>query len=389
MERRPRAKRQALFLVHRNLRDALDLVFHRVFDGDDLVFVVLDFAQRGVERGGFAGAGGAGDQHHAVRLLDVAAELHQVVFGEAHHVERELGELLAHRFLVEHAQHGVFAVDGGHDGDAEIDQPALVAHAETAVLRHALFGDIQLAHHLDARNDGGLPVLGDGRHGVVQHAVDAVLDGHFLVARFDVNIAGAPLQRVEDGGVHQLDDRRDVAVGGGELVDGEGFVGVALFATTSSAKPSVTSSSTRCDCSVFLSSSAICESVATLTCSFLFSSRVSSSIRLRLRGSARAISSVPFCGLHGHEVVAEHQVHGDGAEQVVIDRRSRADPRTRSGSGAASACALARFLRAGSARVECCSIGCHWMSSNRVRQRKDRQIQRKSARRPRRCPSRS
>ena len=103
-------------------------------------------------------------------------------------------------------------MDGRHDGDAEIDQAVLVAHAETAVLRDAPLGDIELAHDLDARNDGGVPVLGDGRHGVVQHAVDAVLDGHFLVARFDVNIAGAPLERVEDGGVHQLDDRRDVGI---------------------------------------------------------------------------------------------------------------------------------------------------------------------------------
>ena len=78
MERKPARERQALLLVHRNLRDALDLVLHRVFDGDDLVFVVLDLAERGVERGGLAGAGGPGDQHHAVRLRDVAAELHQV-----------------------------------------------------------------------------------------------------------------------------------------------------------------------------------------------------------------------------------------------------------------------------------------------------------------------
>ena len=40
---------------------------------------------------------------------------------------------------------------------------------------------------------------------------------------------------------------------------------------------------------------------------------------LRLRGSARAISRVPFCALEGHEVVAEHEVDGDGAEEVVID----------------------------------------------------------------------
>src|SRR5208283_755039 len=120
-----------------------------------------------------------GDQHHAVRFGDIPAKLDQVAFGETYHVERELGELLAHRFLVEHAQYGVFTVDGGHDGHAEIDQAVLVAHTEAAVLGHPLFGDIEFAHHLDARNDGGLPILGDRRHGVVEHAVDAVLDSHF------------------------------------------------------------------------------------------------------------------------------------------------------------------------------------------------------------------
>ena len=70
-------------------------------------------------------------------------------------------------------------------------------------------------------------------------------------------------------------------------------------ATTSSVKPSVTSSRTRCDCSVFFSSSAICDSVATFTRSFLFSSRVSSSIRFRFRGSDIAMSSVPFTAFIG------------------------------------------------------------------------------------------
>ena len=88
MERRPRANVRPFLLVHRNLRDALDLIFDRIFDGDDLVFVVLDLTHPGVERGGFARTRRPRHQHHAVRLLDVAAELDQVGFREAHHVER-------------------------------------------------------------------------------------------------------------------------------------------------------------------------------------------------------------------------------------------------------------------------------------------------------------
>ncbi len=150
MERRSAGKGKALLLVDRNLRDAADLVFDRVFDGDDLVFVALDLVERGIERRGLAGAGGAGDQHHAVGLANIAAEAAQIVFAKSHHVEREFAELLAHRLFVEHAQHGIFAVNCGHDGDAEIDEAALVAHAKTSVLRYAALGDIQLAHDLDA-----------------------------------------------------------------------------------------------------------------------------------------------------------------------------------------------------------------------------------------------
>ena len=72
-------KGEALLFVDRDLGDAFHLVFDGVFDGDDLVFVVLDFAQRGVERSRFAGAGWARDQHHAVRFHDVAAEFDEVV----------------------------------------------------------------------------------------------------------------------------------------------------------------------------------------------------------------------------------------------------------------------------------------------------------------------
>jgi len=63
----------------------------------------------------------------------------------------------------------------------------------------------------------------------VEHAINAVFDRHFLVAALDVNIAGAPFEGVEDRGVDQLDDGRDVAIGGGELVDGESLVAIAVF----------------------------------------------------------------------------------------------------------------------------------------------------------------
>ena len=114
---------------------------------------------------------------------------------------------------------------GGHDGDAEVDEAALVADAEAAVLRDAALGDVELAHDLDAAENGGVMLAGDGRHGGLQHAVDAVLDDHRIVVGFDVNIGGAALESGEDGGVDQADDGADVFFAG-QLLDGDVFVGV-------------------------------------------------------------------------------------------------------------------------------------------------------------------
>src|SRR5579859_1416350 len=169
---------EAFFLIDRNLRNAVYLVFDRVFDRNDLVFVSLDLVQRGVERGGFAAARGPGDQHHSIGLQNVAPELAQVFFIEADDVQHQVAELFAHRFLVQHAEHGIFAVNGRHNGNAEVDQTSAVFHAETPVLRHAPLGNIELAHDLDTGDDGGVVLLGHRLHGGLKHAVNAVLHYH-------------------------------------------------------------------------------------------------------------------------------------------------------------------------------------------------------------------
>ena len=62
---------------------------------------------------------------------------------------------------------------------------------------------------------------------------------------------------------------------------------------TSSAKPSLASSSTRCDCSVFLRMSLICDRLATLVVMRRPSSRPISSIIINWLGSAMAITRRP------------------------------------------------------------------------------------------------
>jgi hypothetical protein len=76
----------------------------------------------------------------------------------------------------------------GHDRDAEVDVAALDAHAEAAVLRDALLGDVQLGHDLDAADDRRVVLLGDRLHGRLEHTVDAVLDHHLVVAGLDVDV---------------------------------------------------------------------------------------------------------------------------------------------------------------------------------------------------------
>ncbi len=145
-----------------------------------------------------------------------------------------------------------------HDGNAEVDQSALVADAEAAVLRDAALGDVELGHDLDARNDGGVMLLGNGLHGVLQHAVDAVLDHHIVVFRLDVDVAGAALERIENGGIDQPDDGAFVfRWSAARWKSSRRPTSSSLM--RSSVNPSVASSSTRCDDSLFFRMSLICE----------------------------------------------------------------------------------------------------------------------------------
>src|SRR5579864_5687155 len=206
----PAGKSQPFLLVDGNLRDSFDLVLNRILDGDDLVFVGLDLIQCRIESGGLAAARWPGDQHHPVRLQNVAAELAQIVFVKADYIQHQVAELLAHRLLVQNAQHGILAMNGGHDGDAEVDQAVVVLHTEAAVLGHTALGDVQLAHDLHARDDGGVVLLGHGLHGRLQHAVNAVFHHHGVAFRFDVNIAGPLLQCGKNRGIDQANNGADI-----------------------------------------------------------------------------------------------------------------------------------------------------------------------------------
>src|SRR5260370_41765402 len=146
-------KREALFLVHRNLGDAANLVLHRIFNRDDLVFVGLDFVQPSVQRSGFSAARGAGNQHHAIGLCDEHPEALDIVSAATHNIQHKIAQLLTHEFLVDHAQHSILAMNRGHNGNTKINGTPAVSHPKPPVLGNAALRDIEFTHDLDTGND--------------------------------------------------------------------------------------------------------------------------------------------------------------------------------------------------------------------------------------------
>ena len=192
---------EADFLFDRHLVDAGDLELDRVFDGDDVVNRVVEFVERGIERGGLAGAGRAGDENQAVRRVHGGFELLERV-----RVQAELVDAGGEIGFVQHAQHDLLAVHRGHDGNAQVVVLAADADAHAPVLRQAALGDVQAAHDLEARGQRQLHLLGRRRR-VHQHAVDAVAQPQRLLERLDVDVAGAVFDGLDQDEVGQFDDR--------------------------------------------------------------------------------------------------------------------------------------------------------------------------------------
>ncbi len=107
---------------------------------------------------------------------------------------RNWRKLLREGFLIQNAQHCIFAVDRRHDGHPKIDRTAAVSHPEAAVLRDAAFGDVQFRHHLDAGDEVGLELSRQRRHGLLKRAIDPELHHQGIVPALDVDIAGPPLE---------------------------------------------------------------------------------------------------------------------------------------------------------------------------------------------------
>ncbi len=108
---------------------------------------------------------------------------------------------------VEQTHDDAFAEQRRQRGNAEIDLAAENADLDAAVLRQAAFGDVELRHQLQARDDGGFQ-FARRLLLIEEHAIHAEADAEFLLERLDVNVAGALLDGLRDHGVDQPDDGR-------------------------------------------------------------------------------------------------------------------------------------------------------------------------------------
>jgi len=169
---------------------------------------------------------------------------------------------------------------------------ALVLHAEAPVLRHAALGNVQIAEHLDARDDRRVPFLGDGcmaccstpsiryftATSVSRASMWMSLARRSRAVKMIVSTSrttGSPWNRASSG-------------------PGNGFFALSSSLETCSVKASVACSSTRCDCSVRFSKSPIWRQWRPYRPAFS-QQHGSSSLRITMPGSATAITTCLLC----------------------------------------------------------------------------------------------
>ena len=150
---------------------------------------------------------GPGHEHRAVGRFDRRVE---ALSSSAACMPSD-SRLVDHDALVEDAQDGALAVDERQGDDADVHAAPVDGQREAPVLGHALLGDVEVGHDLDARDDAHRhPALDRGRR--AQHAVDAEQHARVALLGVDVDVRGALLDRLGDDRVDELDDRR-VGVG--------------------------------------------------------------------------------------------------------------------------------------------------------------------------------
>ncbi len=185
-----------------DLVDAVELVLDRVLDGQHLAIRRVQLDQRGIQRGGLAAAGRAGDQDDAVGPVERLA-----IGPQRLRLEAQRDEVERHAAAIEHAQHHGLAMHGRQGRDAQVDVLAAHRQADAAVLRQPALGDVEPGHDLEPRDDRRAQ-LGGRRLHVAQHAIDPVARAQALLGRLEVDVGSAQFGGLGDQAVDDAHHRR-------------------------------------------------------------------------------------------------------------------------------------------------------------------------------------
>jgi len=174
-----------------NLDDAVELIFHGVFRGDDLFGGVVDLVEGGIQSCGFAATRGAGNQQNAVGPLD---HLQKAIENVLRHAD--LMHADAHHVLVQQTHGHGLAVNHGQCRKTNVHVAPVHGQFHTPVLGAAGFRNIEVRHNLEARENADLPRLRRAGN-LAQHTVHAVTDAEYVAERFEVNITRALLDGLQ------------------------------------------------------------------------------------------------------------------------------------------------------------------------------------------------
>ena len=119
----------------------LDWILHR----EHVCRRGIDPRKHGVQRCGFAAAGRAGHQHDAMALTHQHGQCVERIRRHPEVLGRERAAL-----LVQKAQNDTLAVRCGQSRYAHVNRASTQTQHDTAILRQALFSDIEIGHDLDS-----------------------------------------------------------------------------------------------------------------------------------------------------------------------------------------------------------------------------------------------
>ncbi len=187
--------------------DAGEVIFDRIFGGDDLAIGPVELIQRGVERCGLARPGRTRHQKDSVGPFDDLLKRLVVFF-----LEPQIHDADAHGIGTQDTQHDRFTVICRQRAGAEVDLLLVDHQLDAAVLRKPLLRDVDAGHDFQPADQRAFHAQGNAV-ALDAFAVDSISHANAVLHRLDVNIRCAVADGLGDHRLHQLDDGRLRGVG--------------------------------------------------------------------------------------------------------------------------------------------------------------------------------